>query len=121
GGNDTLWKLHELDIMDKHKLIIPVGASHTGFDLKFWIADPHTGQAHGLPPVHFNSEIIYPLTNGTELLRVGQGVNVEDHINFTFEVAFGDGQVMKGDAVLPTLQQLIDFVERIIEIIAKYA
>jgi hypothetical protein len=47
---------------------------------------------------------IAPHKNQTELL---------------FEVAFGEGQIIDGQPVLPSLQQLIDFVERVTDIFAR--
>jgi hypothetical protein len=47
GGNETLWRLHRLDIADKHTLLIPVAAAHDVFIVKSDVRGP--GMDH-LPP-----------------------------------------------------------------------
>jgi hypothetical protein len=34
GGNDTLWLLHKLDVLDKHREILGIGTSHLGHSVR---------------------------------------------------------------------------------------
>ena len=34
---------------------------------------------------------------------------------FTFEIAFGDDEVVKGEPMLPTLSNLVEFIATVIE------
>ena len=45
--------------------------------------------------------------------------NVNNNLNFSFEIAFGEGQIFDGDAVIPTLNDLTQLTNGIIEIFAK--
>jgi hypothetical protein len=59
----------------------------------------------------------YPLQGGTELFSCPTDfLHVSNEPKFTFEVAFGEGQIVDGKPVLPTLQQLVGFVERVVGI-----
>ena len=66
----------------------------------------------------------FPLEDGDELLvyRRVSAVGMQDNseFQFTFAIAFGDGQIFDGEPVVPTLQQLIDFTERVVEIFARH-
>jgi|SRR5215510_7255930 len=35
GGNHVLWTVHDLDIIDKHRLIVPIATAHTGTEIRF--------------------------------------------------------------------------------------
>ena len=126
GGNETLWKIHQLDILDKHKAIIPVGAANTG-------VDPDVGAiaAASLPEgferfqesframrISFRpADRHYPLEDGAVLLK-GVSANLghpQPQPKFTIQIAFGEGQIVDGEPLIPTLQQFIQLVEGITE------
>ncbi|MFF6873583.1 hypothetical protein [Streptomyces sp. NPDC012450] len=111
GGDDRFWKLHRLDIADKHHLLLTAGAAHRSVNVSFGL--PGAGEVRlGLLP-----ERTYPLQDGTEIYRVmkaaresaAQGVGGEP--SFSFEVAFGDDAVVSGEPVMPTIGDLVDGVE----------
>lgn len=41
--------------------------------------------------------------------------NVAHDPKFTFEIAFGDDEVVKGEPMLPTLSNLVEFIANLIE------
>jgi len=106
-------------------LLIPVAAAHSHFGIRHDLIGP--GMDH-LPPSPWYfakaTDRKVPLKNGDELIayRRGTGDGYEDKtdFNFTFEVAFGEGQIFDGDAVIPTLHELINFTERLINIFALH-
>jgi hypothetical protein len=115
GKGHALWRLDQLDIIDKHRAIVPVGANLA--DVRFAVAQEPTTFKSALPMVSK-----YPLKEGDELYRaVFHQPQFHAHSNFVFEVVFGEGKIVDGEPVLPTLAQLIDFVERVLRIFAKYA
>jgi len=64
----------------------------------------------------------FPLKNGDILLtypRVRLPFIDYSKFEFTFEIAFGEGQIFDGEAVIPTLTKLVDFTERVIDIFAR--
>jgi hypothetical protein len=124
GGNATIWRLHRIDIADKHLLLIPVAAAHRDFGFRHDLTGP--GLEH-LPPsplyVTRATDRKFPLKDGDELIayRRGTGDGYEDktEFHFGFEIAFGEGQIFDGDAVVPTLTQLCDFTECLVGVFAK--
>jgi len=125
GGNDTLWRLHQIDIVDKHRLLVPVGGAHS--NIKWTVSMPNPfGEGH-LPPmtmpiVPTNRQ--FPLENGAVLLRTKSAPGITDknqnQYEFVFDIAFGEGQIFDGESVSVTLKQLIDFTERVVDIFARY-
>jgi hypothetical protein len=104
GGNVALRAIHDLDIMDKHKALIP------------------TAEMMGLPnftsaALTFTNNRIGPIRDGmvairmpaASKLRVGQELEGKFHLLFPFESAFN------GSEVIPTLQELTELVSGIIE------
>jgi hypothetical protein len=121
GGNDTLWLLHSLNNIDKHRILLIVGSAHRNLIFDFAQAFPPKLAAEAgfdlsnvsmpipLQPVDRR----WPLQNGTELFRVLAAAR-ESHgfiPRFTFEIAFGDSTEVEGKPILETLDQLIQSVE----------
>jgi hypothetical protein len=126
GGNAALWKLHLIDIADKHLLLIPVAAAHRDFGVRH---DIHDTRREVYPP--FNSGWLmglapdrkFPLGDGDELTRYRRMTtpDFEDktEFHFGFEVAFGEGQIFDGAPVIPTLTQLADLTQHYIGMFAR--
>ncbi|MEU9631573.1 hypothetical protein AB0D89_32925 [Streptomyces luteogriseus] len=112
GGDERFWRLHGLDIEDKHHLLVAVGAAHRSVNVSF--------EVPGIEPVVLPlnpSDRAYPLRDGTEVFRVmraaresaEQGVGGAN--SFDFEVAFGEAGIVSGEPIIPTLSDLITGVE----------
>lgn len=108
GGNDLLWAIHALNIMDKHNLLVPVGSTAT---------------LRGVPVCDPLYELMLP-----DFKAVKEGINevplrpmpVYDHkIEFTFDIAFGDVEPVKDQSVLATMHQFSDLVAKIIDLAEK--
>jgi hypothetical protein len=121
GGNKKLWILHCMDIVDKHRLILYIGAAHRNVVVSTKIqVSLGEGEKFQFPPYAINpADRQYPLKDNAEVMRIkatARNSDLDFDFKFTFEVEFGDGEVIKGEPILPTLQQLIDYVEDIIDI-----
>jgi hypothetical protein len=121
GGNDTIWRLHRIDIADKHQLLIPVAAAQKELGIRYHVTDEAT---RDMPesPMERSDERKFPLKDGDKLFfypRVRLPFNDESEFEFAFDVSFGDGQIFDGEAVVPTLRKLIDFTERLVDIFAR--
>lgn len=105
GGNILLRGLHELDLMDKHQLIIPVASQET---VNARIQGPG-GQVLSLKNVGF--------ANFRNAFVAGPGYTVEEGAGFTTKVSFGVGAPtpFPGRVVIETLHELADLVGGIIE------
>jgi hypothetical protein len=118
GGREPFWVIHELDRVDKHQSIVPVGAAntivHMPFKFRPWDDVPEFRFDLGIKP----ADTGYPLKDGTVLFRsTADSRKLHDEPKFTFSVSFGDGQILDGQPVVPTLHQLIEFVERVVDIL----
>jgi len=130
GGNDALWKLHRLDIADKHKLLLIVGDEYTSV-----VIDPASWMRQHLGPDNFPDDLTmpigirpadrqFPLEDGDVLFRSSQGSSpkqeLHDDPKFTFDVAFGEGEIIEGEPLLPTLVQFTDVVEAIVRDLRRF-
>jgi hypothetical protein len=123
GGIDDFWRLHQMDILDKHSLLIPVGAAHTSVGIRLRMDVPWAKEQTVFPPIFFRpADTQFPLKDGAEVFRynVGTGpIPQNDDVQCTFSVAFGEGQIVDGQPLVPTLKQFIDFTERAVNIFAR--
>jgi hypothetical protein len=121
GGNDALWRLHRLDIADKHRLLFAVGSAYQAFFITLkmdvpWQEAPVESPQIGIRP----ADRMFPLVDGAILFRIAaaarEGGPYDDNPKFTFDIAFGEGEVVQGDPVIPTLHQLCSTVEESIKL-----
>lgn len=123
GGNEPLWWLHRLDIADKHRILITVGSAYQSFILDFARAfddfpDFAMPKDVSVPISIKPADRQWPLKDGAIVFKVtnpGEGSELYKNTQFAFEVAFGEGEVVQGESLIPTLHQLVDLVEGIIE------
>jgi len=133
GGNDAMWRLHELDIVDKHKSLFIAGVHVTSFIppplLRVGIMKALAAQ-EGWPINASDAEIgaipiTMPLSGGTCPLEVGHELwvpfdqvpdipELKENIQFTFDVAFNEAGIINGESILKTLQDMVDLVENLI-------
>jgi hypothetical protein len=120
GGNDALYKLHQLDILDKHTLLIPVVTAVVNPCYGFAVAKPPPGVKVSAEATMRLATLNYPLQDGDILATFSDITGPVAQINMgaTFSVAFGEG-VAKGEAVTPTLQQIGQVVEGIVRTFDK--
>lgn len=123
GGNDLLWKLHHLDIIDKHRLLLTVGSANRGLVLDVLdylrsstVADQDFIDLFrdlSMPFELCPDEREWPLQDGAELFRVlAQAREFPDvHPRFVFEIAFGGGDEVEGEEVFRTMQSIVETVE----------
>lgn len=122
GGDEAFWRLHQLDILDKHKAIIPVGSSFSAFGITFdpakiFAAFPEAAKGNPMTLFFKPKTRIYPLRDGTHIASTSLNFAGKDDHKFTFDVAFGDGQILDGEPVIPALMQIIQFVESVIDVL----
>lgn len=116
GGNEDLWGLHELNNVDKHRLLFVVGAAHIGIGVdvsKFFRNISVPSQYFILKPADY----AWPLKDGTELFRImkqARDAHGDENPTFTFQIAFGDAEIMKGEPFIPPLHQLANLIDAII-------
>jgi hypothetical protein len=132
GADNPFWRLHQLDIADKHKLLVPVGVAHKGTTNSYSLADvvnaypdATTINLFDMPTAEGIGIIVpkltFPLEDGTEIYRIPARLRdnplAQMNMNpeFSFDVAFGEVEVVQGEPIILTLHQLIEFVEGFIQ------
>jgi hypothetical protein len=121
GHGNTLWCLHRLDILDKHRLLITVGWKFRqwGVDIEW----REVNQRVGLPPevITFENERQWfdpPGSAGarcfdeSHVIVVGNG-DTESHnkVHFSFDVALREPQIMEVKPLLEMLLLMSDAVD----------
>lgn len=100
GGNDALWRLHETNNIDKHRRLIAIGTDilcdGDGFDGYYWLKDDN-------PP--FESVDLSERDKNAEITGFKSLIHLE---------------AAKREALIPTLHQLTEFVETLIETFKPY-
>ena len=126
GGNEALVQLHDLDILDKHQAIIPVGSAFhsvnlTAFMQGQWnrlVAEENFPAADFPDFLARPADRMYPLQDGAELISADLDgmMPIEERLQFRFYISFGRDQVLEGEAVVPALLHLCNVVEGIFDI-----
>jgi hypothetical protein len=110
GHGQMLWVLHSLNNADKHRLLVSVGSN---------IA--RTVQMTLSPTPRMYSALIHApgLQEGLVLGEVGGNTEPDNHIKFTFDIAFGEPEILEGEYVVPTLTYMAGMVETIVNHFAE--
>jgi hypothetical protein len=125
GGNDMLWHLHELNNVDKHRLLITVGSAYNSVNVgpTMHRIMKHTWNVAGfddadiipMPDLFIKpADRLFPLKAGDELFSDVPDAEADEKIQFRFEIAFGEPHIVEGKPLIETLQQMIELVDNII-------
>jgi hypothetical protein len=126
GGNDLLWRLHHLNNVDKHRLLVTVGSHSAGVGLwgMMWpmvqqLRKPGTPDRKVMPMPEDNlfidpADKLFALKVGDELFIDGPGAEVNKNLKFRFEVAFGEPETSEGEPIVETLTQMADLVDSVV-------
>lgn len=143
GGNDVLWRLHRLDIIDKHRTLLIVGAHVRSWNVGNYLAaqarklDKKMREAMAaqgkdvsgmeeVPEMQLwvniaPKERMFPLKAEDELLRVKDADAAPDaKEEFKFELAFGEPGVVEGEELQRALEQMGNTVSETIESLAPF-
>jgi hypothetical protein len=122
GGTDALWQLHELNNIDKHRLLLTAGIAYRVITQQRFPA-PVMISAAGVgrvvlpsPIVNVDStppDAVFPVIDGAEILALPAEANMNPQ--FTFDVAFNEPGIIERQPILPFLHQLSQLVGGIIE------
>jgi len=110
GKGDPIWQLHRLDIVDKHRLIVP----HLQFE---WVRNiryvDETGETFTVPE--------WAVTQARSLMipTEKRGVQVTYKGNATVGILFGHGMPLERRLIFPTLNNLAVFVSRTLLVLER--
>jgi len=114
GGNDTLWRLHRLNNIDKHRLLVVVAAQFQGFYLDTgWL----------IPNIPIRGQKFVPVEAGAILFSATPQVikQMGNKVELSLEMAFFEPEIVEGEPIRPTLVQMIDLTENLISSIGAHA
>ena len=120
GGNDSLWRLHCLNIADKHHILLPIIAAvqnqSTSTVIKY---SRKVDWRLIVPPLPRAEEprFIYAPEDGAILKRIVPRAPVPAEVNvnatFTFHVTLGQGEIREPEPVVPALDHFVYVVKEI--------
>jgi hypothetical protein len=126
GGNDALWRLHKLDITDKHRVLLALWASNEAVHLRFAMNVPWQSQPVEAPPLTVQPQFRC-LKDGDPLIirgpTIGQPFGLpqpERDPQFEVAVALHEPPVVECEPLLPTVNQLRGEVSAVVELFAAF-
>ena len=102
GGNDILWAIHNINNIDKHRLLITVGFTTPKFAVK-------AGQFHATFPLAG----WYPLEVGETIVTIPRELEPIEYPEFLFEMVLGEAGPFQDKPLLDMLQTMHDEVENL--------
>jgi len=126
GGNDFLWSLYRLNNIEKHRLLLTVGAQAAGIHLG-QLLSMHASSAF-TPEALSEMESMdlflqpadngFPISEGFELYMGGPDEEVNPKLQFRFTVVLNEVGIAVGKPLLETIKELSDEVERVVNILS---
>jgi len=110
GGNDALWALHDLNILDKHRLLLPVMQVTSIVD--FCAEDDRGNKC-------INATLVVTRNRTVTVFESLGNIRITNKGKTIPLVPFDKGLPMEGQAVVPSLIQLTELVSGIVEGVAK--
>jgi hypothetical protein len=114
GREKHLWQVHELDRIDKHRLVLAVAAAQAAirFDLPSPVLNPAGDLRPGTMPLALAPKKWTPLEAGAVLWHVPEGSPpLHDPTSFEYDVQLGEVAGLKGLPVVAQLRILANHVE----------
>ncbi len=122
GKGAMLWRLHKLNNLDKHRLLLTACSTHVAHSLsptkRKEMQELFRGSHPGLPVPDMRGHLINqpgsgPLKAGDKLLTVSQS-ELEENMQFLVDIAFDEPQIVECKPILPFFRDLAKAVFDII-------
>lgn len=126
GGENLLWGLHRLDIIDKHHIVTTpvVAVNRIGIQLSTKLVTRMLGghlrfrdeDALRREVMWYDIKLPFLASKSGDPVASVQGNHeVDQDIQFTFDVSLGEPEVLKGRPILETFYELTDLVSGIVD------
>jgi len=125
GGNDTLWKIHKLNIIDKHRLLVAVGSAYSSMDIGAYALESfkRTFPDMAIPPMPFfmkPADNLFPLKAGDELFSDLPYAKPIPNLQFKFDIVIHEPGIAEGEPLVEMQQAMIDSVNSLIPIFEPF-
>ncbi len=112
GGNAHLWRLHDLNIRDKHRLLLTAGAVVWQFNVGQHLraTDRATGLLDNATDWWVGRTQALLMKEGQHLLTDPPDAKVNKDIQFTFQVALNEPGVCEGEPLIMVVRQSLNLV-----------
>jgi len=126
GGNDILWKIHELNNIDKHRLLVTVGSSFGSVDIgahmqELMKASFPSFDTPEMPLFIKPADILFPLESGDELFIDAPDAKPISNMKFRFNLVLNEPGIVEGEPITDLIQSMTDEVENLITIFDEEA
>jgi hypothetical protein len=127
GSNNVLWKLHKLNNVDKHRVLLTAGSSFDSVNVgpqmsrrleQLVNSAPELKEPFKFPPMDLfvrPADRLFPLETGDELFVDAPDAAPDEKLQFRFELGFGEKDIVFGDPLLETLASMACTVESIVQ------
>ena len=105
GGNDLLWSLHALDLMDKHRQLVPTQSTGSGVVFSGTTSGPMTLIANPRWS---------PAEDNMTVAIIDPDTQPAGRFQIFFNVAFAEVEPVKGQPIVSVLDSLADLVEHVL-------
>ena len=132
GANDLLWKLHKLNNVDKHRVLLTAGSAFDGVNIgpqmsrqmeKLINSMPSQKEAINIPPMDLflrPADRLFPLKAGDELFIDAPDAEPDEKLQFRFGLGFGEKDIVYGDPIVETLSSMIQAIDAILPQFEKH-
>lgn len=100
GGNDSLWAIHHLDIVDKHRLLIATGFASP----RFRVQDTFNVSLSGA----------YILDVGDNIVTINHKVEPQENLEFAFDIVLRESVIFEGKSIIESLATMLQVIENLI-------
>ena len=121
GGNDTLWQLHSLNIIDKHRLLTAAATCVSLVNPKFQTGLRDYLIKGGTPPEPTSlMRDRFPLKAGDKFSFDCEKPDMDEDEQFLLEIAFNEPGVSEGEVILSVHKQSRRCVQEVIGNLARF-
>lgn len=120
GKGDILWRLHQLNNIDKHRLLLTVGSNFGSVNvgpLVMHLFQNAPAWAKDIPPINVSitpANRLCPLKAGDELFIDGPDAEVNEKMKFALHIALSEPKIAEAEPLIELLQQMTDFIDNLI-------
>lgn len=123
GKGEALWHLHQLNNIDKHRVILTAASLVAAIDaLPHWarqIPQLRPLAEHGYVFIPHDDYKCFPIQVGSILFETPDK-ELDPKLRFSFEIALGDREVRFGQPVLQVVTELMTAVEGVLDDLAPF-